>query len=159
MPDFDAIRARHNLIVAAEAAQVHATWFPKYRHLYHAKTVELIERGQKISANDLEAALAGREQLRHELTALMDEHGVDAWLAPSAVGPAPEGLASTGDPIMNLPWTHSGLPAVNVPTGAAASGLPLGTQVIGRWYQDEILLGSAAHLEYLSMSEPRKAGQ
>ncbi len=144
MPDFEAIRARHNLIVAAEAAQIHSAWFAKYRYLYHPKTVELIERGQQVSDAELTGALAGREQLRRELTALMDEHGLDAWLAPSAPGLAPEGLASTGDPVMNLPWTHSGLPAINLPTGRAANGLPLGTQVIGRWHEDEALLAWSA---------------
>jgi Asp-tRNA(Asn)/Glu-tRNA(Gln) amidotransferase A subunit family amidase len=147
MPDFEDIRARHNLTVAAEAAQVHAQWYARFGAHYHPKTVELIERGQRVSASALAAALAGREQLRRELTALMDEHGLDAWIAPSAPGPAPEGLASTGDPVMNLPWTHSGLPAVNIPTGRAANGLPLGTQVIGRWREDEALLAwSAAQL-------------
>ena len=146
MPDFEDIRARHNLIVAAEAAEVHSAWFSRYRFLYHPKTVELIERGQQISDAELGEALAGREKLRRELTALMDEHGLDAWLAPSAPGPAPEGLASTGDPVMNLPWTHSGLPAVNVPTGHTANGLPLGTQVIGRWYEDEWLLQWSAYM-------------
>jgi Asp-tRNA(Asn)/Glu-tRNA(Gln) amidotransferase A subunit family amidase len=148
LPDFEVVRARHNLIVAAEAAQVHADWYARYGGLYHPKTVELIERGQAVTATELSAALAGREQLRAELTRLMEEHGLDAWLAPSAPGPAPEGLDSTGDPVMNLPWTHSGLPAVNVPTGRAANGLPLGTQVIGRWHDDEALLAwSAAHIQ------------
>ena len=33
MPDFAAIGARHRLIVAAEAAQVHADWFERFREL------------------------------------------------------------------------------------------------------------------------------
>ena len=144
MPDFEEIRARHNLIVAAEAAEVHSAWFAKYGYLYHPKTVELIERGQHTVEAELAAALEGRELLRRELTALMDEHSLDAWLAPSAPGPAPAGLASTGDPVMNLPWTHSGLPAVNIPSGRAHNDLPLGTQVIGRWSEDEALLAWSA---------------
>lgn len=144
MPDFDAIRARHNLIVAAEAAGVHAAWFRRYRDLYHAKTVELIERGQAVASEALAEALSGRAVLRAELLALMDAHELDVWLAPAAPGPAPRGLDSTGDPVMNLPWTHSGLPAVSLPAGQAGNGLPLGLQVIGRWQADESLLGWAA---------------
>ncbi len=147
MPDFNAIRERHNLIVAAEAARIHADWFPRFRELYHPKTVELIERGQSVSDEALAEALTGREKLRGELTQLMDEYRIDLWLSPAAPGPAPKGLDSTGDPVMNLPWTHSGLPAVNLPSGRNAEGLPLGLQVTGRWYADEMLLAWAAEIE------------
>jgi len=147
MPDFDAIYERHNELVAVDAAQVHAGWYAEFGDRYHPKTVELIERGQSISAGELSAARAGREKLRAELTALMDQHGVDLWLSPPAPGAAPRGLDSTGDPVMNLPWTHSGLPVVNLPSGTNDAGLPLGLQVTGRWHADEALLAWAIALE------------
>jgi Asp-tRNA(Asn)/Glu-tRNA(Gln) amidotransferase A subunit family amidase len=147
MPDFEAVRDRHNLIVAAEAAAVHAEWYARHHALYHPKTVALIEEGRTVSAPRLAEALAGRARLRAELLGLMDAHGLDLWAAPSAVGPAPLGLESTGDPTMNLPWTHSGLPAVNLPRGRAANGLPLGLQLAGRWQADERLLAWAERLE------------
>jgi Asp-tRNA(Asn)/Glu-tRNA(Gln) amidotransferase A subunit family amidase len=147
MPDFDDIVARHNLIVAAEAAQVHSQWFAEFGGLYHPKSAELIESGQSVPAVELSRALAGRQQLRAELAALMDEHQLDLWLSPSTIGPAPKGLGSTGDPVMNLPWTHSGLPTLNLPSGFNAEGLPLGVQVAGRWYADETLMDWAADME------------
>ena len=146
MPDFETMRERHLLIMAAEAAAVHADWYARYHDRYHARTVALIERGQTISPTQLAEALAGREPLRAELLALMDEHGLDLWVAPAAPGPAPLGLESTGDPVMNFPWTYSGLPAVSVPAGAV-DGLPLGLQVVGRWRADEQLLAWAETLE------------
>ena len=147
MPDFEAVRERHNLIVAAEAAAVHAEWYARYHALYHPKTVALIEHGRTIVASELTEALAGREKLRAELLDLMDAHAMDLWVMPSAPGPAPLGLDSTGDPVMNLPWTHSGLPAVNLPHGRADNGLPLGLQLAGRWQADERLLAWAESLE------------
>ncbi|MCI0399614.1 MAG: amidase [Chloroflexi bacterium] len=147
MPDFDEIVVRHNLIVAAEAAQVHADWFANYSELYHQRTADLIRRGRPVAVGDLAEALTGRRRLRQELIMLMDEQGLDLWITPAAPGPAPEGLDSTGDPVMNLPWTHSGLPSVNLPAGANEAGLPLGLQVAGRWYEDETLLEWAAELE------------
>jgi Asp-tRNA(Asn)/Glu-tRNA(Gln) amidotransferase A subunit family amidase len=146
MPDFEAVRERHNLIVAAEAAAVHGEWYERYHDRYHAKTVALIERGRTVTADQLAEALAGRERLRAELLGLMAAHGLDLWVAPSAPGPAPLGLESTGDPVMNLPWTHSGLPAVGLPAGSA-QGLPLGLQLVGRWQADENLLAWAEHIE------------
>jgi Asp-tRNA(Asn)/Glu-tRNA(Gln) amidotransferase A subunit family amidase len=147
MPDFTAIRERHMLITAAEAARVHANWFPRFHDLYHPKTAELIRHGQSMTDDQLQEALAGREQLRNELSSLMDEHHIDLWIAPSAPGPAPEGLESTGDPVMNLPWTHAGLPALNLPSGRNADGLPLGLQLAARRYADEMLLAWAAEIE------------
>ena len=146
MPDFDEIHARHNLIVAAEAARVHAEWFARYRELYHSKTAELIQRGQMVSDDALTQALAGREKLRNELTALMDANGIDIWITPAAPGPAPRGLDSTGDPVMNVPWTHTGLPTLNLPSGTNLDGLPMGLQVAGRWYADEALLAWAGEM-------------
>ena len=147
MPDFEAIRERHNLIVAAEAARFHTVWYARFGDLYHPKTKALIELGQTISDASLAEALTGREKLRAELLALMDGSGIDLWITPSAPGPAPRGLESTGDPVMNLPWTHSGLPAVSVPSGRAANSLPLGLQLVGRWQADEHLLAWARDLE------------
>lgn len=159
MPDFEAVRERHNLIVAAEAARVHKDWYPRFRDLYHLKTVELLERGRTISDEVLAEALAGRERLRTEMTSLMEAHGLDLWAAPSAPGPAPEGLTSTGDPVMNLPWTHAGLPAVSVPSGRDAAGLPLGLQLVGRWYGDEALLAYASEVEAVLTAGEGDRGQ
>jgi Asp-tRNA(Asn)/Glu-tRNA(Gln) amidotransferase A subunit family amidase len=147
MQDYEEIFARHQLIVSAEAAQIHAQWYEDYSELYHPKTSELILRGSEISVTALVEALEGRQQLRRELTALMDEYELDLWIAPAAPGPAPEGIGYTGDPVMNLPWTHAGLPAVALPAGKNNFGLPMGVQVMGRWYADEAMLEWAAVLE------------
>jgi Asp-tRNA(Asn)/Glu-tRNA(Gln) amidotransferase A subunit family amidase len=147
MPDYEEIVARHQLIVAAEAAQVHAAWFETYRELYHPKTAELIERGQTIQPAALDAARDGPNRLRLDLTRLMELNGLDLWIMPGAPGAAPEGLASTGDPVMNLPWTHSGLPTISLPAGRNAVGLPLGLQLAGRWYADEAVMDWAAQVE------------
>ncbi|NIM93473.1 MAG: amidase [Anaerolineales bacterium] len=147
MEDFENIVERHNQILAAESAQVHALWFAAFGNKYHEKTAALIRRGQSISPEELEGALEGREELRRELTAAMDEAGIDLWISPAAPGEAPRGLESTGDPVMNLPWTHSGLPTVNLPSGFSENGLPLGLQVAGGWYADEVLLSLASGIE------------
>jgi Asp-tRNA(Asn)/Glu-tRNA(Gln) amidotransferase A subunit family amidase len=70
----------------------------------------------------------------------MDEHRVDLWLSPAAPGPAPHGLASTGSPVMNIPWTQAGLPTLTIPSGTSKNGLPLGLQITGRWMEDAELL-------------------
>jgi Asp-tRNA(Asn)/Glu-tRNA(Gln) amidotransferase A subunit family amidase len=147
MPDFERIYERHNELVAAEAAQTHKNWYPQNSTLYHPKTAELIERGQRIDPQTLQEARQGQKILREELDAAMRKFNVDFWLSPSAVGPAPRGLDSTGDPVMNLPWTHAGVPTITLPSGFNEDGLPLGLQLAGSWYGDEHLIFWAPQLE------------
>jgi Asp-tRNA(Asn)/Glu-tRNA(Gln) amidotransferase A subunit family amidase len=146
MPDLEEIVARHWRIFAAEAARVHASWFERFGELYDPQTAELIARGRAVTGEELAEALPGREKLRGELTALMNENGLDLWISPAATGPAPRGLDSTGSPAMSLPWTHAGLPTLVIPAGESATGLPLGLQVTARWYGDEGLLAWGAEM-------------
>ncbi len=145
--DFARVEARHGVIVAAEAARVHAKWFPRFEQLYHEKTAELVRRGQAISPEDLNEALAGCGALRQQLTTLMEQHEIDMWVSPAAPGAAPAGLESTGDPVMNLPWSQAGLPALSLPAGRNPSGMPMGLQLVGRWWRDEALLAWAREIE------------
>jgi len=152
MPDFAEIEMRHHRLVGAEAAGVHADWLSRFRELYAPETLALLLVGRSISEKEQAEDFQGRERLRAELTALMDRHGLDLWVTPAAPGPAPRGLRSTGSPVMNLPWTHAGLPALSLPAGGLsadndAGGLPLGLQVIGRWHADESLLAWGREME------------
>ena len=76
----------------------------------------------------------------------MEAEGLSFWICPSALGAAPHGLASTGDPWMNLPWTHAGMPALSLPAGSVVgptgARLPVGLQVIARRGQDRELLAA-----------------
>ena len=114
--------------------------------MFRPQSAELYESGLSISTADAEAGRASRIALRQRLHERMDRAGVDLWIAPSAVGPAPKGLGSTGDPAMNLPWTHAGMPVISLPFGDV-DGLPLGLSLVGRFGHDETLLGQAAVVE------------
>jgi Asp-tRNA(Asn)/Glu-tRNA(Gln) amidotransferase A subunit family amidase len=149
LADFDDVVARHQTILAAEAARVHTPWFDTYAELYHERTARLIVEGRRIEDEELARARDGQAVLRRELQATMDGAGLDIWLTPATVGPAPLGLESTGDPVMNLPWTQAGFPALTIPGGIADDGLPLGLQLVARFYDDERLLAWAAQLERL----------
>ena len=147
LADFDDVVRRHQTILAAQAADVHSEWFRRFGELYHERTAALLREGQQIDGPVLAAALDGQASLRRELHTQMDDAGIDLWIAPSTVGPAPRGLESTGDPIMNLPWTQAGLPAITLPCGTEPDGLPLGLQLIARWYDDERLMAWARRIE------------
>ncbi|WP_245882993.1 hypothetical protein [Streptomyces hyaluromycini] len=72
---------------------------------------------------------------------------VDAILGPAAPGPAPKGLAATGNPLLSRPWQLLGLPVVTVPGHRDPQGLPLGLQLVGHPDRVGRLLGVARAVE------------
>lgn len=143
LQDIEVINRRHTRIFSAQMAREHAPWFDRYASLYRPRTLAALREGQAISDQELADMLPGRLAVRQTLEESMERAGIDLWVCPSATGPAPEGLATTGSPLMNLPWTHAGVPAISLPAGKAANGLPLGLQCAGRFMQDERLLAWA----------------
>lgn len=74
-------------------------------------------------------------------------------LVPSATGPAPRGLASTGDARMNAPWTALGTPAISIPM-PVAGGLPLGLQLTADQGEDARVIRTAMRLQALPRLNP-----
>jgi Asp-tRNA(Asn)/Glu-tRNA(Gln) amidotransferase A subunit family amidase len=147
LADFEDL-VRHNAVVNRyEIARTHADWFPRFGHLYREQTVAAIREGLAIGRDDYLRALRDRERFRDRLLTAMSDEGVDVWIAPSTTGPAPEGLDSTGDPIMCVPWSNAGLPSVTLPSARVPAGLPFGLQCVGRPHADERLLARVATIE------------
>jgi Asp-tRNA(Asn)/Glu-tRNA(Gln) amidotransferase A subunit family amidase len=146
LDDVATLNAAHRRLLSFEAARHHARWFPRFADRYRPRTAALIREGGNVADDDAARIRAGRVKLRAAIHAAMDAAGVDLWVCPAASGPAPEGLDSTGDPAMQLPWTHAGLPVVTLPWGTAPNGLPLGLQLVARFLDDERLLTWAAAL-------------
>lgn len=145
MDNYLEIRNRHDAIMSYDAANVHKEWFAKYETLYSPKFSDLIKRGQSVS--NLQSLFSARDSFRNQVTQIMTDNSIDLWICPPAIGPAPKGLESTGDPVMCLPWTQIGFPAINIPTTKNKEGLPMGLQVVGKWNTDESLLSWAGDME------------
>ncbi len=144
---FDALDRRHQQMVKAELAAVHDRWYPAYRPFYRTKLADNIDDGQSVSAADLAAGRMSRFRFRRQLATRRREASIDLWAAPAAAGEAPESIRTTGDPVMNRPWTHAGVPVVTLPAGRGKNGLPLGIQFAGEYGADEELLSWARLLE------------
>jgi Asp-tRNA(Asn)/Glu-tRNA(Gln) amidotransferase A subunit family amidase len=93
-----------------------------------------VARGMAIPAVDY---LVARDRIPHVGSAFDEyfEH-YDAILSPAALGAAPAGLASTGDPVMQTVWTFGGLPALSMPLLQLSGGLPMGVQAAGALHND-----------------------
>jgi amidase len=104
-----------------------------------------VEEGLRIERGVYEQALAVLAAVRVDFAVLAEKHPV--WITPSALGPAPKGLASTGDPRANAPFTALGVPAISLPFGYAPSNLPLGLQLAAAQGQEGGLLKTALECE------------
>ena len=130
LADMDEVERLLVVISRYEAAQVHARWFARYAGAVPACYGSADPPGPGLHGRRLRARHRGRQgELARRLADTAADAGIDAWLTPAATGPAPSGLTSTGDPVMSLPWSLAGLPALALPAGLVA-GLPVG--VAGR---------------------------
>jgi len=146
-PAIESINEQHHRIVAAETALSHRTWFPEFGDRYAQATADLIQRGQTVSVGALAEARAGQSEYRAMVETLLETHRAGLIVSPAAPGPAPVGIDSTGDPVMNLPWSYAGLPTVTLPAGRTDGGLPVGLQCTGPFGADEWVLEYARELE------------
>ncbi|MCB9151671.1 MAG: amidase [Caldilineaceae bacterium] len=147
LANIDELNVLHRRLAAAEFAQEHAQMYAQYADHYRPRTADMIQLGQTVSAEEVDNGRANCVRLRLEMQAQMQENGIDLWVCPPAPGPAPVGIHATGDPVMNLPWTHTGMPAVTIPTGQTMEGLPLGLQLVGQFGADEQVLNWAQMVE------------
>jgi Asp-tRNA(Asn)/Glu-tRNA(Gln) amidotransferase A subunit family amidase len=135
----------HKTIMAAEmAANLEREWRLGKDKL-SAQLCELIERGRGVRAIDYQYALRSIDPVAASFDELFMER-YDAILTPAALGTAPKGLASTGDPAFCTLWTLLGMPALSMPLMNGSDGLPLGVQLVGRRNFDARLLRTARWL-------------
>ncbi len=146
LDNIEAINYQHKRMAFGEMARVHADWFARYETLYRPRTVEAIREGQRVRDEEIAVYRAGRLALRVEIEDAMQKANIDLLVCPAAPGSAPEGITTTGDSIMNLPWTYAGLPAISLPAGRSTHGLPLGLQCVSRFMADERLMRWAEKL-------------
>lgn len=144
--DIERINRLHNQWILYELADEHREWFDDYASLYRPFTRESILKGQRVTKEIVDEAKKAAAALRLRLHRVMEENNLDIWVCPPAFGTAPKGLHATGDPIMNLPWTNTGMPSINLPVGVGENNLPLGLQFVSRYENDEQLIAWAKGL-------------
>ena len=143
--NFSDILDNGRIIMAVEAATYHQVMFIKHKAQYRTGMSRLIEQGLSISAVEYAKALETRLQQYANVNLSLQQ--VDALIVPGAVGAAPPGLASTGNPVMQGPWTIMGVPTISLPTGLNMDGLPLAVQLVGHPKTEDNLLTTAQWCE------------
>jgi Asp-tRNA(Asn)/Glu-tRNA(Gln) amidotransferase A subunit family amidase len=136
----------HRTIMEAEmAANLEPLWRRGSDKLSE-KLNALLERGRETRALEYQRVLRRIAPAVESLDELFMQR-YDAILTPPALGTAPKGLGSTGDPAFCSIWTLFGMPAITLPLMQGENGLPLGVQLVGRKGYDARLLRTARWLE------------
>jgi len=113
--------------------------------------------GRRLPDSVFERALRGREADTRRINAIFDS--CDVLMTPVMGGTALPIRRWEGRGALHtvlgmsrfypycIPWNHLGNPAMSVPSGFAADGMPLAVQIIGRPGDEATLLSLAAQLE------------
>jgi aspartyl-tRNA(Asn)/glutamyl-tRNA(Gln) amidotransferase subunit A len=138
-----------NVITWSEAAQVHAPWIERLEE-YTKGVQQKVLVGSVISSTMYHKAQQLRRLVQDEIADAMKEVDV---LVGAPVG-APPGkiqtsVAAGGDAAaykmatqrsFSRPQNLTGQPAVSVPCGFSKEGLPVGFQISGRLFEDDVVL-------------------
>lgn len=141
---FDEIAAIRQRINFAEMAKCYYALERRGRDQMSDVLKSAMDEGKAVLARDYIAALDWRDLMNTALAEVFDR--CDVIVTPAALGPAPEGLGSTGSAIFNGLWTMAGVPAITLPLFTAENGLPMGVQLVGRRGDDARLLRTARWL-------------
>ena len=144
-PDCAGLFEAQQIIMFYEMARSLAHEAARYGDQLSATLREKLVDGNRTTLDHYRQAHALAERCRSCVDALFS--GVDILLTPSAMGEAPHGLGSTGEPVFNGIWTALYTPCITLPVGKGPAGLPLGIQVVGARRNDEVLLRWAAWIE------------
>jgi len=151
IPRAEEIPLAQGTIISADAAAYHRAHLADHREDIGADVLERLRRGERTSALDYAAARRTQAELRREMELALSSH--DALLTPTTPIAAPrrEGQkaveAAARLTALTAPFNLSGLPAISVPCGFTAGGLPIGLQIVGGPWREATVLRVARAYE------------
>jgi aspartyl-tRNA(Asn)/glutamyl-tRNA(Gln) amidotransferase subunit A len=150
LPDQRQLSGAAQLVLAVEAAAFHKRWLIERPQDYGPQVLMRLQNGLAISAVTYLEALRWRGPALAAHTAATAE--VDAVIAPVSPVPAPTiaesdvGSSPGAEAVIQRltrftrPINYLGLPSLAVPAGFTHQGLPIGLQLIGRSFDEAMLL-------------------
>ena len=141
----DTAIADQQIIMAVEGSSFHEPMYRQQAMDYQPGIRGMIQRGLDTDAVTYSRAMERRRQFITDTHKLAQR--VDILLTPSTPTPSLPDLSNTGNTMFQGPWTSCGLPAITVPSGLAASGLPFGIQLVGSYFGEAGLLAAARWCE------------
>jgi aspartyl-tRNA(Asn)/glutamyl-tRNA(Gln) amidotransferase subunit A len=155
VPDVDALNAAGRLILLAEASALYAPYLDR-REDFGSDVLALLDQGRLVPAIDYVNAQRIRKMLLNDFNALFKN--IDCLFTPATATTAPligqkqveidgkledSRLANTR---LARGINVLGFPALSIPCGKSA-GLPMGLQIVGRPFEENLLLALGESLE------------
>jgi aspartyl-tRNA(Asn)/glutamyl-tRNA(Gln) amidotransferase subunit A len=150
LPDQIVLSDACQIVMIVEAAAFHQAWMIERPQDYGPQTMMRLQNGLAVPALTYLDALRWRgPALAAHLAATAE---VDAVLAPVSPVAAPTiaesdvGNSPNAEPVLRRltrftrPINYLGLPSLSLPSGFTQSGLPVGLQVIGRSFDEAMLV-------------------
>jgi aspartyl-tRNA(Asn)/glutamyl-tRNA(Gln) amidotransferase subunit A len=153
LPDYALFSAVGRVIMMAEAFAIHESDMQTRLLDYGEITAGRFILGAAITAADFIHALRARRELTDAVNGALSHY--DALLTLSALNTAPRfdqptDSLSSASPIQTIPFNVTGHPAMSVPTGLGANGLPIGVQIVGRPFDEPMVFRIGRAIEKLS---------
>ncbi len=157
-PDFSGAIDSFQVLRALLFADVRGGLLPDERPRLNPDIAWNIEKGQALGAAEIIGAMQARHALFHRVATFFEDH--DLLVCPTVAVPpfaveqrfpteiAGETLTTYIDwMFLTFVITLTGCPAISIPCGLTADGLPVGLQLVGPPHGDAALLGMAARVE------------
>lgn len=144
-PSMDTAIEDQQIIMAVEGSTFHEPMYRRQAMDYQPGIRAMIQRGLDTDAITYSRAMERRQQFITDMRKLAER--VDILLTPSTPTPPLPDLTNTGNTMYQGPWTSCGLPAITLPSGLSASGVPLGIQLVGAYMEEAGLLAAARWCE------------
>lgn len=140
-------------------AEILAPYLPDIRAELGPDALASLDYGERVTGREAYRARQYQERLHADLCAFFERY--DLVLTPTVATPAwpidrpypPEidrrPVGPRGHAVFTPFANHAGLPAVSVPAGWTAEGLPVGLQIIGPFAADALVMQAAATYEQI----------
>lgn len=149
IPDLEQAQTASSIIMLAEAASVHEELLRTHGDKYGANARDRIEVGSTLLATDYLKAQRVRTVMLRRFESAM-EHA-DVLVTPTTPRPAirttdkmPKNdgaeAARAANNRLSRPFSLLGWPAVSLPCGFSAEGIPISLQVVGKPFAEELIL-------------------
>jgi aspartyl-tRNA(Asn)/glutamyl-tRNA(Gln) amidotransferase subunit A len=140
----------------SESWAYHAQTATKTPELYQPETLRRIRLGERISATEYIQRRRELEESRQNIRSVFAD--VDALVTPTTPMPAPAiaGLKTNPEELRpaeirllrnTRPFNVWGLPAISIPCGFTKNGLPIGLQIAGPHWREDLILRVAQAYE------------
>jgi aspartyl-tRNA(Asn)/glutamyl-tRNA(Gln) amidotransferase subunit A len=162
LPRTDELRGAQHVIIGTEAAAYHHERIASARASYGADVAQRIETGAKHTGIAYAAARRTRDELRRAYADALAPW--DAIVLPTTPITAPlrvgqDAVAAAATlTAYTSPFNLTGLPAISIPCGFDANGLPIGLQLVARPWAEARLLRVARAYERATSWHERRPG-